>query len=346
MTSKGLVLVTGGSGYIAGFVIRQLLGDGWNVRATLRDLKREGEVRTWIGGLAADPAALAFAKADLGADAGWPEAAAGADYVLHVASPIPASNPKNDDELVIPAREGTLRVLRAARDAGVKRIVVTSSTAAICYGRGSRAKAYTEAEWSDPTNLADTSAYERSKTLAERAAWDFIAREASGLELTTVNPGAVIGPVVGRDFSASLEIVKKLLDGSMPGLPRMGWPLVDVRDIADLHIRAMTADGAAGERFLGAGKFLWLKDIAAILKQRMPAQSAKVPSLNLPDWLVRVASTFDATIRSRLFELGKERPADSGKARTRLGWSPRPLEDTIADCAQSLIDQGIVAAKR
>lgn len=342
MGSKGKVLVTGGSGYIAGFCIRQLLAEGWSVRTTVRSLKREAEVRETLGGAAKDPALLSFAAADLSADAGWPEAVAGADYVLHVASPIPTENPKSDDELVVPARDGTLRVLRAARDAGVKRVIVTSSTAAICYGHGSRSKPYTEDEWSDETNTADTSAYERSKTIAERAAWDFMAREGGALQMATVNPGAVLGPVLGRDFSASIEIVKKLLDGSVPGMPRMGWPLVDVRDLADLHVRAMTHEAAAGQRFLGAGPFLWMKDIAAVLKTRLPAAARKLPKFNLPDFAVRLVGLFDKTIQSRLFELGKERPASSEKSKRVLGWTQRPVEVTIADCAESLYATGVL----
>ncbi len=344
MSAKGIVLVSGGSGYIAGFCIRQLLEEGWTVRTTVRSLKREADVRATLGGAALDPGRLSFFVADLMADSGWAAAVSGADYVLHVASPIPTENPKSDDELVRPAREGTLRVLKAARDAGVKRVVVTSSTAAICYGHGSRARPYTEAEWSNATNLSDTSAYERSKTLAERAAWDFIKAEGGALEMATVNPGAVLGPVLGKDYSASIEIVKKLLDGSVPGCPRMGWPLVDARDIADLHVRAMTNPAAAGQRFLGAGDFLWMQDIGAALKEQRPALAKKVPSRNLPNWLVRIAAMFDATLRARLFELGKERRVDASKAKTLLGWTQRPVGTSIADCADSLLAVGDITA--
>lgn len=345
MESKGLVLVTGGSGYIAGFCIRQLLEQGWNVRATIRSLKREGEVRAWLGGAAGDPARLSFAAADLSADAGWADAAKGATYVLHVASPIPADNPKNDDELVIPAREGTLRVLRAARDAGVKRVVVTSSSAAICYGYGNRAAPFTEADWSDVTNRSDIGAYEVSKTLAEKAAWDFIAREGGGMEMATVNPVLVVGPLLGTDFSASLEAVKKLMDGSMPGIPHMAFPVVDTRDIADLHLRAMTDPAAAGQRFIGSSGFMTMKEMADIIKARLPGKAGAVPSRTLPNWLVRIVSMFDATIRSRLYELGKQRKVSNEKARTLLGWSPRPAADSVVDCASDLLSAGIVKAK-
>lgn len=344
MDSNAKILVTGGSGYIAGFAIRQLLAAGWTVRTTIRNLSREQEVRSTLGGDAADPARLTFTAADLSHDAGWADAVNGVDYVLHIASPLPANNPKDDQELIVPAREGTLRVLRAARDAHVKRVVVTSSTAAVCYGQGSREKPYTEAEWSDPANLRDTSAYERSKIYAERAAWDFMQKEGGALEMVVINPGAVIGPVLGKDFSPSIEIVRKLMDGSVPGCPRLGWPLVDARDIADLHVRAMTHPAAAGQRFLGAGEFLWMADIAKILRERIPSHAARVPKRNLPNWLVRLTAMFDSTLRSRLFELNKLRRVDAAKAKRVLDWPQRPLADSIADCAQSLIAHNLVPA--
>lgn len=241
MAEQGVALVTGGSGYIAGYCMAHLLREGWRVRATVRSLTREGEVRKSIGALVDPGDRLSFHAADLTSDAGWAQAVAGCTHVQHVASPLPSTNPKSDDELVIPAREGALRVLRASRDAGVKRVVMTSSVAAIAYGRGGRPTPHTEADWSDETNTKDSSAYERSKTIAERAAWDFMKREGGALELSTVNPGAVLGPVLGADFSASLDIVKLLLQGALPACPRFGFPVVDVRDVADLHYRAMLA---------------------------------------------------------------------------------------------------------
>jgi len=346
MASKGLVLVTGGSGYIAGYCILRLISEGWRVRTTVRNLDREAAVRRALGQAAQSPHALSFCAADLMADAGWAEAVAGADYVLHVASPLPPADPRDDDEVVRPAREGTLRVLRAARDAGVKRVVVTSSTAAVSYGYGARTQPDTEAQWSDPSNRKDTSPYVRSKILAERAAWAFMQAEGGAMQMATVNPSGVLGPVLGSDFSTSIEIVKKLLDGSFPGCPRMGWPLVDVRDVADLHVRAMTHPDAAGERFLAAGEFLWFKDLARILKQRMPKAAARAPTFQLPNWAVRLAAVFDPTTRSVLFELDKPRPVSTEKARRLLGWSTRPAADMIADCAQSLFDHGLLPAPK
>lgn len=337
--SKGVVLVSGASGYIAGFAIKQLIVEGWTVRGTIRNLARADEVRATL----AAPDLQLFA-ADLTSDAGWAEAAAGADHMLHLASPIPMAEPKNPDDLIIPARDGALRALKAARDAGVKRVVMTSSTAAICYGaERSNDKLFTEADWSN-IDAAESYAYIKSKTIAERAARDFIAREGGALEFCTINPSAVLGPVLGKDFSASLEVVKKLLDGALPGLPRLGFPIVDVRDLADLHLRAMTAPGMHGERFLGSGEFLWLKDIAEILKCRLGAQARRVPTRGLPDWLLKISARFDPTVRMVTPELGRTRRCDASHAEKVLGWKTRPAAESIVDCAQSLIAAGLVKA--
>ncbi len=335
--SKGVVLVSGASGYIAGFAIKQLRAEGWTVRGTIRNLQRADEVRTTLGA----PDLQLFA-ADLTSDAGWAEAATGADLMLHIASPIPAAEPKNPDDLIIPARDGALRALKAARDAGIKRVVMTSSTAAICYGdaRGND-KIFTEADWSN-TDSPDSYAYIKSKTIAERAARDFIAREGGALEFATINPSAVLGPVLGSDFSTSLEVVKKLLGGELPGLPRLGFPLVDVRDLADLHIRALTAPNMHGERFLGSGEFLWMADIAEILKFRLGARAKKVPTRGLPDFLLKVAALFDPTVKMVIPELGRTRRCDAGHAKAVLGWQTRAAAESIVDCATSLLDARLV----
>jgi dihydroflavonol-4-reductase len=340
--TKGTVLVTGGSGYIASFCIAQLLREGWAVRTTIRSLAREPDIRATIGKIAAIGDQLTVLAADLNADAGWAEAVRGCDYVQHVASPLPTSNPKDDDVLVRPARDGALRVMRAAKAAGVKRVVMTASTACITYGHGSYDTPKTEADWSDETNRADTSAYERSKTIAERAVRAWFKQEGAPLELVTVHPGAVLGPVLGSDFSASIEIVKKLMDGSVPGIPRFGFPLVDVRDIADLHYRAMLADGVAGERFIGANDFWWMSQVAAVLKSRLGAKARKVPTRGIPDFVVRISAMFDPVVRDRLFELGKSRPVSHAHASAILGWSPRPNEEAVLATAESLIAEGIV----
>lgn len=341
-SSRGCVLVTGGSGYVASFCIAQLLQDGWRVRTTVRSSAKVGQVRSSIGKINTDAETIEFFEADLTRDEGWDRALTGADYVLHVASPFPRANPKTDDDLIGPARDGALRVLKAARDAGVKRAVLTSSIVAITNGHGTHTGPFTESDWTDETNLADTGPYERSKTIAERAAWAWHASQGGALELVTVNPGAVIGPVLSADFSLSIELIKKLLDGSMPGIPRLGFPLVDVRDIARLHVLAMTAPAGAGHRIIGAGEFLWGKDIAAILRQGLGDNTRKIPSMVVPDFVVRVVALVDPAVRGQLFNLGKAKRVSSDKARDMLGWTARPASESILDTARSLQAHGIV----
>jgi len=339
------VLVTGGSGFIAGHTILQLLAAGYKVRTTVRNLNREGEVRAVLksdGSVPGDH--LSFAVADLMSDASWPAAVSGCEYVLHIASPFPSTVPKHEDELIVPAREGALRVLRAARDAGARRVVLTSSFAAIGYGHPEQQAPFTEKDWTDPSG-ADVMPYTKSKTLAERAAWDFIAREGRGLELAVVNPVGVFGPVLGPDFATSILIVQKFLDGSMPGVPRMSFGVVDVRDVADLHLRAMTNPAASGERFLAvAGDFMWLIEIAQLLKARLGEAAKRVPTRQLPDWLVRLARFKDPAVKQILPELGKWKNATSEKAQRVLGWSPRSREESVVATAESLVRLGLVRA--
>jgi nucleoside-diphosphate-sugar epimerase len=262
--------------------------------------------------------------------------------VLHVASPLPPSLPKNEDELIVPAREGTLRVLRASRDAGVKRVVQTSSFAAIGYGHPERKTPFDETTWTDP-NAGDVQPYTKSKTLAERAAWDFIAREGGNLELAVVNPVGVFGPVLGPDYSTSILLVQRLMDGAMPGCPRLYFGVVDVRDVADLHVRAMTAPAAKGERFLAvAGDFMSILEIAKVLKGHMGAFARRVPTRQLPDWLVRLAAMRDPAVKLILPELGKKKNATNEKARRLLGWAPRSNEEAIVATAESLVRLGLL----
>jgi dihydroflavonol-4-reductase len=338
----GLVLITGGSGYIASYCIREAIACGWRVRTSVRSLRRETEVRAALAMPEAADGRLSFCEADLTADAGWAAACDGVDAVMHVASPIPSRTPKTDDEVVAPARDGALRVLAAAKAAGARRVVMTSSTAAITYGTDrSDEKIFTEADWTDPTH-PDTSAYVRSKTIAERAAWDWLARSGEGLELVTINPAAVLGPVLGKDFSPSLEIVRKLMMGAMPAAPRLGFPLVDVRDLAALHVRALTHEGVSGERFLAGGAFYWLSEIAAVLKARLGPRAAKVPSGTLPDWLVGLVKLVDPEVASVAFEIGRRRSISAAKAERVFGWKTRDEAETIVDTAESLIAARLV----
>ena len=332
------VLVTGGSGYIAGFTIRQLLAEGWRVNTTVRNLSREPQLRALLGG---EADSLRFFAADLTDDAGWATAMAGCDYVAHVASPFSTNAPKHEDELIVPAREGVLRALRYAKAAGVTRFVQTSSVAAIAYGHGKGVHRFTEADWTNPDG-PDVYAYVKSKTIAERAARDWIVGEGGAMEFVSINPAAVLGPVWSNDFSASIEVVRQLLGGLLPGCPDLGFGIVDVRDVADLHCRALTAPGIAGERFIAAGPFLKLIEVARILKSAMPAEARKVPTRGLPDWLVRISALFNPMIRQIVGELGNVRDADAGHALAVLGWKTRPVEQSIVDCARSLIDLGVV----
>jgi dihydroflavonol-4-reductase len=332
------VLVTGGSGYIAGFLIRQLVAEGWLVHATIRNLAKEGDVRKL---LAVDDAKLSFFAADLTHDDGWREAMAGCSHVAHVASPLPARAVKDADELIIPAREGALRALRTAKAAGVKRFVMTSSVAAIAYGRGRGVRTFTEADWT-PADYPGATPYIRSKAIAERAARDWIAKEGAGIEFCTINPSVVLGPVWSKDYSASIAVVKKLLDGSLRGCPDAGFGVVDVRDVADLHVRALNAPNMAGERFIASGPFLKMIAIANILRKQLGDEAANVPTRTLPDLLVRFAALFNPLIKAVVGELGSVRNLDASHARNVLGWVARPPAESIVDTARSLIDHGIV----
>jgi dihydroflavonol-4-reductase len=330
------VLVTGGSGFIGVHCILDLLGAGYHVRTTVRGRERATEVLAMLRAGGAEPGErLSFEVADLEQDAGWAAAAAGCEYVLHVASPFPWGTPKRAEELVVPARDGTLRVLRAARDAGVRRVVLTSSFAAIGYGQTPRARAFDESDWTDPDRAA--SFYVKSKTVAERAAWDFIAREGGGLELSVVNPVAVFGPALGPDLSSSVRLIKAMLSGGMPLLPRLWFGIVDVRDVADLHRRALLEPAARGERFLAvAGESLSLKDIARNLKTQLGAAAARVSTREAPDWLLRLTALAVPAVRQILPELGKIKQASAAKARRLLGWQPRSNEEAILATAESL----------
>jgi nucleoside-diphosphate-sugar epimerase len=335
------VLVTGGSGFVGAHVILQLLGAGHQVRATVRNLNREGAVRAMLKAGGQDPEdRLSFFAADLVNDAGWCDAVADCDYVMHVASPIPGSAPKHEDELIIPAREGTLRVLRAARNANVKRVVLTSSCGAVYYGHPPQKAPFDETSWTIVNG--ELTAYVKSKALAERAAWDFMSREGNDLELSVVNPAGIFGPILGPDSASSVDLIKRLMNG-MPGAPRIFFGVVDVRDVADLHLRAMTHPAAKGERFIAvSGDAISMVDIARILRRRLGASARKVPRLQLPDWLVRLAAKRDASVRQVLPLLGVIRNATSEKARRVLGWSSRSNEDAVAATAESLLRFGLV----
>ena len=316
------VLVTGGSGYLAMQLIAALLRDGRDVRTTVRSIDREPEIRAAMSRAGVDHAGLAVVIASLTADAGWTDAAAGCDEVHHVASPMIQSD--DADAVIVPAREGTLRALRAARDAGARRVVLTSSFAAVGYSPKPHAD-YTEADWTDP-DTPDLPAYPRSKAIAERAAWDFIEREGGDTELVAVNPTFILGPTLTATARSSLQLVKAMLDGAMPAVPRRRFGLADVRDVAELHLLAMAAPDAAGKRFLALadGPTMSFLQIAEVLRERLGPLAERAPTVEAD---------------------GPEPPAlviHNERARRELGWRPRPAETTIVETAESLRDLGLL----
>lgn len=326
--AQTLVTVTGASGFIALHCMRELLERGYRVRGTVRKLGSEAALRRALGSLG-DSDRLSFVEAELMADSGWREAMAGAKYVLHVASPLPKREPKHEQELIQPARDGTLRVLRAAKEARVSRVVMTSSVAAVMSGRArDTGHVFDENDWSDLDGRI--ASYSKSKTLAELAAWEFV-REAGELELVTMNPVYVLGPSLTGADNASNEIVRKLLEREMPGVPRIQLGLVDVRDVATAHVLAMTSDKAAGQRFVLCSDTAWLRAIAEALVQG----GYRVRTLELPNFVVRIAGLFDPTVRLILGELGKPYLITSEKAQRLLGWSGRTMKEMVLDTARS-----------
>ena len=342
------VLVTGASGFIATHCIVKLLRAGYRVRGTVRSSARSGHVLEAVrrelraeAGSAVDR--LEFFEAELGLDHGWTEAASGCRYVLHVASPVPKTAPKNAQEVIRPAREGTLRVLAAAERAGVQRVVLTSSTAAVLYGHardGSRV--YDESDWSVLND--QVGAYEQSKTLAERAAWDFVAGLPieRGFELVAINPGAVLGPVLTNELSVSVEIVRKLLAREVPGCPNLGWSIADVRDVADAHVAAMTVPEARGQRFILGSEHVSMLRIAQILA----AHSFRAPTRALPDLVLKLVGLVDKTAALAVPELGRRQDVSTQRARAVLGYEPRKLEEIVLDTAYSLVRLGIAKEPR
>ena len=336
------VLVTGASGFVAQHLILQLLASGYAVRGTLRSMKRAQEVRSVLAKF--DPRApdMDFVEADLSSDKGWADAVKDCTYVQHIASPFPAVHPKDEMELIRPARDGALRVLKAAKAAGVKRVVMTSSMASIAYGHGDKRAAISdETMWSDPSG-PDNTPYTKSKTIAERAAWDYVNGEGKGLELATINPTGILGPALSADVSTSLEIPIRLMNGKTPGLPNIGFSFVDVRDVAQCHVKAMELREAAGERFLATHDFLWFAEAAEILRKRFPAYDAKIPKRKVPDFALKLMAMFQPVYRQTVTELGRTRKASNAKASRVLGVKFRTAEEALVASAQSLIELKVI----
>lgn len=330
-----IVLVTGGNGYVGGWCIVELLRAGYRVRTTLRDLGKAEKLRKIIAASGQDTTNLEFAAADLMRDAGWLEAMDGCSFVLHVASPLGGGGNLDRDALVAPARDGTLRVLRFAQKAGIRQVVMTSAAATARPPLAS-GKTSDETIWADPDD-PQFDAYRRSKILAENAAWEFMRNNPGNTELVTILPGAVFGPVLSADNLGSVDIIKGLVEGRPAALPKLGFWVVDVRDLAALHIRALAEPIAAGQRYIAAGEFLWMEDMARKLRDRLGTRGAKIPRRRLPTWLVRLLLPFMANLRPLAPLLGKRFELSTAKARRELGFTPRPAADTLADCAESLL---------
>lgn len=338
-----LVLVTGASGFIAQHTILAVLAAGYRVRGTVRSLRKADEIRRVLGAHTELGERFELVEAELTSDAGWREACRGCRYVLHMASPLPTKPPRHKDELIVPARDGALHVLRAAVAERVERVVLTSSVAAVLYGHARDGKrTYDESDWSQLTDAVG--AYEHSKTIAEQAAWDYVRGLPAGerIELTTINPGLVLGPVLSNDFSTSGEVVRKLLKRELPACPDVGFAVVDVRDVAAAHVAAMTTPAAAGQRFITAIEHAPMQEIARILDRHFRPRGYKVPTGRLPGWLLRTVSLWDKTAKLAVQELGKRQDVSSARAREVLGWQPRGLEAMVVDMGESMIAHGVV----
>jgi len=335
------VLVTGGSGFIASYCIIELLKKGYQVKASLRSLNRVADVKQMLaaGGIRAFEN-LSFVQADLSQESGWIEAARGCTYIIHPASPTPNVNAKHEDEFIIPAVNGVLFVLHAAKAAGVKRVVLTSAFGAV--GMGTHKKTpYTEEDWTDLTQ--DIPAYQKSKTLSEKAAWDYIAGEGRGLELAVVNPVGVLGPVLGPDYSHSIHSIQQMLTGALKGFPKMRFAYVDVRDVASLHLKAMELPAANGQRFLASsGRSLSMLEIADMLRSGLGTKAAKAPKKELPNWLIRTIALFNPKLKLLVPLLGMVKEVSHEKATRLLGWQPRSTTESVLATGQSLIDHGLV----
>jgi len=319
LAKQQTVLVTGGTGFIGLYCIMQLLTNGYTVKTTVRSLSRKDEVNTLLGQAGiTNLDKLSFIAADLTKDHNWDVAVNDCTYVLHVASPFPASDPEDENELIIPARDGALRVLKAARDAGVKRVVLTSSFAAIGYSKDSKDHVFTELDWTDPALAVNV--YVKSKTIAEKAAWDFISTEGGALELTVINPVGVFGPALGKDYSTSIGLVKAIIDGQLKETPAFTFGIVDVRDVADIHLTAMVHPEANGERFLATSAgTMSLYDIAELIRKERPGLADNIADLQPLDPSLSIAMS-------------------NQKAQDMLGWKPRSKEQAILASADSLTE--------
>jgi dihydroflavonol-4-reductase len=344
--SRERVLVTGATGFVAKHCIAELLRQGYEVRATLRDVTKADAVRSAVRRAYDGPSCFAssieFVQANLLNDKGWSEAVAGCRFVLHVASPFPLRDPRDRDELVAPAREGTLRVLRAASAAGVERLVFTSSMAAICYVAGPVPdRGMTEEDWTDPERPELTS-YLISKVLAERAAWAWSEAEGNGMSVTSINPGLVMGPALDDDVSSSLDIIRIYTSGRYPALPPISYPISDVRDVARMHVLAMTNPVADGQRWICSNGELTVSELMTIVSETLPDLKRKIPRFVAPGWMIRLLALHDRNARSLVPDLGRRNRLDNSKAREKLGMTFHSAHEAVRAAGLSLRELGLV----
>lgn len=342
MASDPQVVVTGASGLIAKHTIAEFLRRGHSVRGTLRSLSKADDVRRTITRLGADPSNLTFVVADLTKDAGWDEAVAGASVVVHTASPFPMTQPDNAEDLIAPARDGTLRVLRSATKASIARVVLTSSTVAIFYPSGvAHGHVYSEKDFTDETR-SDITPYFRSKTIAEKAAWDFTASTPGAPELVVINPSFVQGPAADADLSTSHQLYQIMAKGSYPAAPRINFPVTDVRDVAAAHVEAAFKPGVAGNRYLVGEGRVSLFELGQILARELPEFRSKVPKFELPDFAVRAMAVFDKRLRTILPELGERKDYTNAKIKADLGISLRSADEAATAAVRSLRDLRLI----
>lgn len=339
--SKEKVLLTGVTGFLGSHVLIQLINAGYAVRGSMRNLARQEELMKIVQPHIPADAEVEFVALDLLKDEGWDEAMKGCTYVQHVAAPISLNVPKDLDAFVPGARDGTLRVLKAASRNGIKRVVATSSLGTVTYGEHiDPERIFTDKDWTDP-NYKGINAYIRAKTLAEKAAWDFMETCDSGMTLAVVNPGLILGPLLDpKDIGVSCQGIKQMFTGELPMYPRLGFSVVDVRDVASCQLLAMEKEGAAGERFLCGGDFAWFSDLGAILRKQYP--NRKIPKMNMPNWLVHLFGLFNGGVRQLRDDLNRTQYVDIAKTTKILGWKPRSVEEATIATADSLIELNII----
>ena len=338
------VLVTGGSGFIATHCILKLAAAGYKVKSTVRNLERVSDLNKILDKAGStyerlNKIEVDWVSADLTKDEGWSEAVKGCDYVMHVASPVALEEPKDENDLIVPAKEGTMRVLKAAAEEGIKKIVLTSSVAAIIYGH--EKDSFNEEDWTD-TDAEGCSAYNKSKTYAEKAAWDFINSDECNMELSVINPSLVLGPVLESDFGTSVEVVKRFLNGGFPLAPNISFGIVDVRDVAQLHLLALESPQASGNRFIASSETMAIPSISMVLREKIPEYKKKLPKGIAPNFLIKLLGLFSPLMKTVADQLGKTKELDNSKAKNILGWQPRSGEEAVVASAKSLIEFDIV----